>query len=88
MLSVTVIADNCTHADALATAFMVMGLDASMQFLDKHPHYAAYFIYDDKGKFKQKKQLTFPKKANNRCRAIKCRFKSTPKAESKSFTVT
>ena len=63
LLSVTVIAANCTYADALATAFMVMGLDASMQFLDKHPHYAAYFIYDDKGKFKTKKTANFPEKS-------------------------
>lgn len=63
LLSVSVIADNCTHADALATAFMVMGLDASMQFLDKHPHYAAYFIYDNKGTFKTKKTKNFPEKS-------------------------
>jgi thiamine biosynthesis lipoprotein len=62
LLSVTVIAANCTYADALATAFMVMGLDASMQFLDKHTQYAAYFIYDDKGKFRTQKTKNFPEK--------------------------
>lgn len=64
LLSVTVIAANCTHADALATAFMVMGLDASLAFLDKHPHYAAYFIYDEKGKFKTKKTRNYPEGNN------------------------
>ncbi len=45
LLSVTVIADDCTTADAYATAFMVMGMEASKKYLTKHPEYAAYFIY-------------------------------------------
>lgn len=45
LLSVTVIADDCTTADAYATAFMVMGMEASKIYLTKHPEYAAYFIY-------------------------------------------
>lgn len=45
LLSVTVIADDCITADAYATAFMVMGMEASKKYLTKHPEYAAYFIY-------------------------------------------
>lgn len=44
ILSATVIADNCATADAYATAFMVLGLDASKEILDKHPELNAYMI--------------------------------------------
>lgn len=44
MLSATVIAPTCAQADALATAFMVMGLHKSQAFLSKNPNIAAYFI--------------------------------------------
>lgn len=47
LLSVTVIADRCIIADALATAFMVMGVEKAMEFLSKNPQYEAYFIYCD-----------------------------------------
>ena len=47
LLSATVIAEDCMTADALATAFMVMGLEASLQFLEAHPQWQAYFIYSD-----------------------------------------
>ena len=53
LLSATVLASDCMTADAYATAFMVMGLDKSVQFLSKHPELAAYLIYsDEKGKYK------------------------------------
>ena len=61
LLSVTVVADDCIRADALATALMVMGLDKAMQFLKTHPEYAAYFIYDENGTYKQRKTKNFPK---------------------------
>lgn len=48
LLSVTVIAEKCVEADALATAFMVMGMDKSLQFLSRHPEYDAYFIRSEK----------------------------------------
>ena len=48
VLSVSVIANDCITADAYATAFMVMGLEKSMNFLTKHPEIEAYFISDDK----------------------------------------
>jgi FAD:protein FMN transferase len=47
LLSVSVIADNCTDADAYATAFMVMGLEKSKTFLETHKELEAYFIYSD-----------------------------------------
>ena len=49
ILSATVVAADCTTADAYATAFMVMGLDKSMEFCNKHPELNAYFICDGEG---------------------------------------
>ena len=48
ILSSTVIAPTCAIADAYATAFMVLGLENSLQVLDKHPELMAYFIHTDK----------------------------------------
>ncbi|MDL2228126.1 FAD:protein FMN transferase [Bacteroidales bacterium OttesenSCG-928-K03] len=45
LLSVTVIADDCGTADAVATAFMVMGREKALEFLKIHPEFEAYFIY-------------------------------------------
>ncbi len=45
ILSSTVIAEDCMTADALATAFMVMGLEEAEAFIKKHPNVEAYFIY-------------------------------------------
>jgi thiamine biosynthesis lipoprotein len=47
LLSATVIAENCMTADALATSFMVMGLEEAERFVDAHPSVEAYFIYSD-----------------------------------------
>jgi thiamine biosynthesis lipoprotein len=47
LLSVSVLAPDCITADAFATAFMVMGLQKSKEFLAKHPELEAYFISDD-----------------------------------------
>jgi len=47
LLSVTVMADDCTAADAYATAFMVMGMEKARDFLKLHPGMEAYFIYSD-----------------------------------------
>lgn len=54
LLSTTVIADDCMTADAYATAFMVMGLNTSQQFLEsnKSLNLEVYFIYDDNGLLK------------------------------------
>lgn len=44
LLSATVIADNCMRADALATAFMVLGADSAMAYCKRHPEIDGYFI--------------------------------------------
>lgn len=52
ILSSTVIAEDCMTADALATAFMVMGLEEAEAFCKANPKIDAYFIYSgDNGKF-------------------------------------
>jgi len=45
LLSVSVIADDCATADGWATAFMVMGLDKSIEILARDKSLDAYFIY-------------------------------------------
>jgi FAD:protein FMN transferase len=45
LLSATVIADECSIADAWATAFMVMGLDKALSVSSKVEGLAVYFIY-------------------------------------------
>ncbi|MGE0077231.1 MAG: FAD:protein FMN transferase [Bacteroidales bacterium] len=47
LLSATVIAPTGARADALATAFMVNGLDWSIDFVNSHPEIDAYLIYSD-----------------------------------------
>ena len=52
LLSVTVVTPNCTFADAVATAIMVMGLEEGKKFVENHKEIEAYFIYsDEKGEF-------------------------------------
>ena len=56
LLSVSVVDKYAWRADALATAFMVMGLEKSLQFIDSHPDdpqvHAVLFIYDDNGEMR------------------------------------
>jgi thiamine biosynthesis lipoprotein len=54
LLSASVIARDCMTADAYATAFMVMGVEHSKQFLTAHPDLGleVYFIYDEDGRLK------------------------------------
>ena len=52
LLSVSVLAPKAWEADAMATAFMVMGLEKSLKFLEHNPSYEAYFIYDQNGEYK------------------------------------
>lgn len=47
LLSVSVLADKCADADAYATAFMIMGLEKSLKFLEGRNDLDAYFIFDD-----------------------------------------
>ena len=45
LLSVTVIHDNCMLADAYATAFMVMGVKQTKQFVAQHADIEIYLVY-------------------------------------------
>lgn len=47
IVSVTVVTDEAAFADAYATAFMVMGFEATKRFLEYHPEIDAYIIYRD-----------------------------------------
>jgi thiamine biosynthesis lipoprotein len=47
ILSSTVKASSCAMADGYATAFMVMGMERSQEFLKTHPKLQAFFIYAD-----------------------------------------
>lgn len=53
LLSVSVVEKECWLADAMATAYMVMGLDRAKQFIAAHPDGpgtgAVMFIYDEHG---------------------------------------
>lgn len=55
LLSATVIASDCMTADAYATAFMVMGLEKALDFLQHQSDLEAYFIYgEEDGSFQVK----------------------------------
>jgi len=49
LLSVSVLASNCTNADAFATAFMVMGKDKTLEFIESHPQLKldAFLIFSE-----------------------------------------
>ena len=49
LLSATVLANECSTADAYATAFMVMGVEATAQFLAAHPelNLEVYLLFHD-----------------------------------------
>lgn len=52
LLSVTVTAEDCMTADALATAFMIMGFEKSLKLVNNLEGVEGYFIYsDDSGNF-------------------------------------
>jgi thiamine biosynthesis lipoprotein len=62
LLGVTIITESCMKADAIATACMVMGLEKSKSYLEKHPEIDALFIYSDpKGKWLQYQTEGFEK---------------------------
>lgn len=50
LLSATVIAKDCLTADALATSFMVMGVDSAMALAERLPDVEGFFIYNDGSK--------------------------------------
>ncbi len=49
LLSASVLAENCTLADAYASAFMAMGFEKAVALLEKLDNVEAYFIYVNKG---------------------------------------
>ncbi|NUM51597.1 MAG: FAD:protein FMN transferase [Flavobacteriales bacterium] len=49
LLSVTVVTNTCIDADAYATAFMVMGLEKTLAFLEKEKNIRVYIIYTTSG---------------------------------------
>lgn len=52
LLSATVVCDNCTAADAYATAFMVLGVEKSKELLSRLKDVEVYFVYsNDKGEY-------------------------------------
>lgn len=52
LLSATIVAGNCTMADGIATACMVMGKDKAIEFIRAHSELSAYFVFsDDSGEF-------------------------------------
>ncbi len=53
LLSTTVLADNCMDADAFATAFMVLGLEKSIEIANNHSELKVYFIYSGEGEENQ-----------------------------------
>lgn len=57
LLSVTVVAPDCTTADAYATAFMVLGLERALQIVKGDEEIEACFIYDEGGKLKVESTL-------------------------------
>lgn len=48
LLSASVLADDCITADAFATAFMVMGLEKTREFLLQHNDLKVFLIYAEK----------------------------------------
>jgi FAD:protein FMN transferase len=53
LLSATVVASDCTTADAYATALMVFGVERSIEFLNENKFLDAYLIFtDQEGRFR------------------------------------
>ena len=59
VLSATVVAPSTMFADGYATMFMVMGLEKSKAFLEKHPNMAVLLVYSNE----RNEELTFKTKA-------------------------
>ena len=47
VVSVSIIADNCTLADGLATAIMVMGAEKGIRLVDRLPNVEAFIVVED-----------------------------------------
>lgn len=65
ILSATIVADECSIADAYATACMVMGIDLAKEFVEKNKDIDAFLVYSgDEGGFKVYKTKGFDKYIN------------------------
>lgn len=67
LLSATVVANDAGSADAYATAFMVMGIDKTLQFVADHPDLEldVYLLYaDQQGEIQRKMSSNFQKYLN------------------------
>ena len=67
LLSVTVVANDCATADAYATAFMVMGKEATLTFIEQHPEekLEVYLLFsNDKGEIGRVNTVGFDKFLN------------------------
>jgi thiamine biosynthesis lipoprotein len=52
LLSATILADNCSMADGIATACMVMGKNVAIEFINNNPQFSGYLVFsDDSGNF-------------------------------------
>ena len=61
LLSVSVLAQSATTADGYATAFMVMGLEDALKFVEAHENLEAYFVSrDSKGNITETRSSGFP----------------------------
>lgn len=58
LASVTVVADDCLHADALATALIVLGLERGLALAEAHG-IAAYFIQRDGARLRDRATIAF-----------------------------
>ncbi len=52
LVSVTVVADECITADAFATAFLVVGIEKSLEWINEFPYLEAIFISNENEEFK------------------------------------
>ena len=52
LLSATIVAPDATMADAYATHCMVVGLEASVAFIESNPELEACLVYDEDGEFR------------------------------------
>lgn len=53
LLSATVLADDCALADALATAFMVMGTEQALALAERVEEVEVYLIYEEEGEYRE-----------------------------------
>jgi thiamine biosynthesis lipoprotein len=60
LLSVSIISESSTEADAIATACMAMGTEKAKTFLGLVPHLAGFLIFDENGALKTWQTSNFP----------------------------